>query len=317
MGSAAQVILHFVGLILFTVQTPDIYNNTQLAKALRMGGTTLNTSTPARLPSTVVAILPRVIQPVEAHSAFLAFRACDYDGSSGWDVIDLGRDGLLYVLLKGEHLSFTTSAVNPPINLPAKLNDLPHLKDIWGGDHPLQSGYEPPAYSAAAAVVDLPAGFRRACTAITKPTVNRTDTEVTLNTNGFLIVHAGTKTLTLRITNGSVVTIGNVPPLWRDHLQDSAATAPHYQVYCDMTADPNHACNQPTEPLLQPCSSGTGSFITVSSGGSGTTTSGSSAAARTSQASLPMAPHQERAQQRGGSETPQTVSFECSNTQWP
>lgn len=309
-GTVVQVIIHFVGLVAFITQS-SIQSAMLYSRPAYSGGVALPAVT-----NRAVAILPSVPQPgpVEAHSAFIAFRGSDYVAaeSSGWNVIDLNRDGLKYVELHNQNgsaevITFETSARNDRVQWDKGQNQLPRIRDILGGgSHSLAAKYTDP-YPGAEAVVMMPQGTLKACVAGTTGTDQRVDTQATLNTNGKFVIRSGAKKLTLTITPGSVVTIANVPPSWRDSLTASGVrSAPHYNVYCGMAADTQHPCYKPTvSPLLEQCFIGTGSFMMLSPRGH----------QHNSSASLQQSTARQAAS--GAHNGTATTSFECSNTQWP
>jgi hypothetical protein len=279
--TAGQALLHFVGLCVFTTQPISTYQTANLPLA-RM-------AVPATSRSEVVVLLPKVgsgtmphmpdmpatartsastrvryVVPtpvpqtpvVEPHTALIAFRTRDLHvrASTGFAIEDLGRSGFSYVKLNGEHITFQANGSNQAISLGKAL---PHIKDVWNANSDFIPGYKPPLYSAAAAVLEIPAGTLNVCTGNTD-SHSRIDTEVTLNNDGVLVIYAGpTKKITL--DGNALVIIANVPLLYATG-QEAANNGPHYWAYCAMEAgtvngcvaprstatDPIHRCQDPT-----------------------------------------------------------------------
>jgi len=294
--SATQAIIHFIGIILFTTQSTmyrDQNFQTQRLQSQAQSQTQIYQRvaiTSQRQPmfnngTKVVAILPRVPASVESHTALISFRACDYIASSGWNLMSLGRDGILYVELNHDTVSFQTSAPNPAINLPATL-PLPHLNDSLQSPHNLQAGYTPATgYASAAGVVDMPVGVLSACGInVQEGQPPRIDTEVTLNTNGPLVIVSGSKKLTLKAD--AHFSIGNVPlGFAKFHQGDNMTMAGHYVAYCAMADGTVSICKPPAITSVSTCMSDAASYKT------------------TEVIVDPLPAH--------------AMSFQCSNTQYP
>ncbi len=249
--STTSALIHFVGILAF------------------MTGPQSDTTGTARLQSTrnqfvprVVAVLPRMeradiaqtqtarvknlSQPatidwlagLENHTAFLAFKETDEPVVTGWTKEHLwtSPDGeeWSYIKLNGEHITFQTGAYNPPTSM-TNLT-LPHITAAL--DKPnreLVAGYKPPAYSAAAAVIELPGGALVPCSSKADGVSGRLDTEIILATNGALKIYGGSnKSLTL--LPFATVFVGNLPDSYGRHAANAHYGRDHYKAYCAMAS---------------------------------------------------------------------------------
>ena len=299
----AQATIEFIGIILFTTQpvTPAIFTtppntptlttrtvspaaqpNQSVNAVARVGNdVAVRQAAPQQnnvaLAQDVVAILPPMPNQVEPHTPLIAFPTADFIDASGWTRVDLGRDGLSYIVLStGDQVTFQTGARNPPIagpkNLPHLKSELAALQRFQGFD--LKAGYKAPAYSLAA-VVKLSEGVLQECSSAAHG--GRADTHVTLNTNGTLVIASGSKRLRLRTNQGDRFTIANIPLTYA--ISPTNTMSNHYLAYCAMLNVTPASCPMPQpNAALQACL-GTGN-------------------AKTNPATL------------GG-------SADCSNTSWP
>jgi hypothetical protein len=231
----STVIIHFVGLVLFTTQT-----------ALHNPGKTVNSERSAD-DSPVVAIMPSVPGPdpltfrlknmesggaetsssghIEDHVALIAFKACDLMAFSGWEVKQLDSD-FLYIQLKHDIISFAGDSASDTLQPPT----LGHL-----GGH-LREPYGSPPYSGASAVFVIPNGKLTACKS--DKAQGRIDTNLTLANHGTITINADGKSITFA-GNAEIVAM-NVPWLWAT-LQTGQPGVKHYMVYCAMA--PDSACH--------------------------------------------------------------------------
>jgi hypothetical protein len=249
-----QALVHFVGIIAFTMQPtpPPIQTLRAHSADARMTAPSATKTTSAAFVATSlsvntpVAILPHTMLPgIPKHMALILFRACDYLGSTGWNTADLQRDGLLYVVLNHDYIAFDTGgAANDPFTIPSSL---PHAKPATlpnSASYDLVTDYQPP-YFANASVVRLSAGTSSVCAT----TDGRFDTTVALNNNGALLITAASGN-TLRLRGNAHISIENVPFSVAQTLQDPVVTGPityHYMEYCAMAGiDPEgNDCQRP------------------------------------------------------------------------
>jgi hypothetical protein len=244
-----------------------------------------NDSIPVDLPS-----------PVEKHIAALVFDHCSLLAVSGWEVKQLNAQ-YSYIELHGDLISFAADAETTPASLTN--SNLGHL-----GGPQLAAGYQPPLYSDAAAVFDIPRGTVSACKSITSDnsgqTINRYDTKLKLKNHGTITITAnGSKSATL--VGDAKIAAANVPPVWlTSHTASPGGGTPHYMVYCAMTgASPcdNDALLPSSNVQIDPCDDAIEIILHPPSSGDNTST-------------------QTNKQQHGGTSTQSSDLF-CSTTSWP
>ena len=255
-------------------------------------------------------VLPRIEGlDVESHTAILAFKtAARVDAGNDWPSQQLiPLPGYSYVSLNGERIRFIVNGANPQAEIPAML---PHLKRSCSRMNELSEGYQPPAYTAAAAVALIPKGVTDACRAIAPNIDNRIDTRVSIANTGPYQVVACNKSITLR--DDAVVAIINAPTAWLQAAAGSRVSHPHSEAYFGMGRNiANTMGQQITMCALErpgpvpPCAT---SRIDAHLPHSGVAPAALAAALPVSVLWIP---------------SPQDTfpvsftTFECSNTQWP
>lgn len=245
----SKAVVHFVGIVAFTVQSTPYPTSTtgipvsmttptvtaQVASLNRLPAMAPVLTTPANL-SNVVAILPHnMLRGIPKHKVMILFRACDYLGSTGWNPADLGRDGLLYVELDHDSLTFDSGgAADEAVKIPP---ELPHSRPAAlaaSAPYGLVSDYKPPRYPNAT-VFQLYGGTASVC----QTGEHRYDTTVVIKNQGQLTLRSTTSTRTLKLNGNAHVSIENVPfetaQLLRDPAQPTNGPMVHHYVeYCAM-----------------------------------------------------------------------------------
>jgi len=191
---------------------------------------------------------------VEPHTAMIAFRACDYRGSVGWDPVALPvEDGeavqWLYVKLEhSERVRFESNGTSPQATtvedglLPHVIHEVYPQAEQRDPSVNLRPEYQPPNYSGAAAVVEIPPGRLSSCGG---GNGTRADTQVALNTpDGTFAVTSGAKKLFLRRSDAAV-TIANLPMGDHHELDRHSFSQDHYTVYCAMVNGRHKDCAPP------------------------------------------------------------------------
>lgn len=164
-------------------------------------------------------------QGVGEHVAVLLVPVSDFISSSGWPatVLESVKPACLYVRLDGEQIRFVPAKVpEQPASGKRQKADPTGIPTDFGlghigccGQQSLWSGYMPPRYSLAAAVVDLSNGAPQACvqSAVKNDGMARRDTVVTIDNGGTLTIEAtknGTKK-SITVAGNAQITIGNIP----------------------------------------------------------------------------------------------------------
>ncbi|MGH9421937.1 MAG: hypothetical protein ACRD3J_18315, partial [Thermoanaerobaculia bacterium] len=209
MATPIPIIIHFVGLALFTSQVPndcglkailpDVFYTAPKVVKTAQKGTAATHISPAH---------------VENHQAVLVFPTKSYISSPGWGKpIPLPKTkgqtvAYEYIKLDGDRVRFDGGIDNqaPDFDQP----QLPPLGALCSATTTLDRKFQPP-YNGAAAVFDLPQGTVKGCNATT-----RIDTEVKLSGNGDFSVSASTmrlkKELRLKPLGGKVeLIVANIP----------------------------------------------------------------------------------------------------------
>jgi hypothetical protein len=223
------VTIHFVGLALFSQMVPNDCGLKVILPQVAYSDPSTQIAMPMQMQSVAprgVAVKPQGGNPiatgtgisgpigqahhVEDHVALLVFPAAGYLPTSNWGAPTAlpGDSSYLYVKLDGERIRF--DAGNPSQGLVTNLK-LPQLKGYCPTLTSLNARFQPP-YQGAAAVFDLPQGRVGGCNVAGK----RIDTEVALDSSGFLTISASTtrvrKELRLRPVAGSLnLIVANVP----------------------------------------------------------------------------------------------------------
>lgn len=228
MSSPASLIIHFVGLVLFSSQVPNdcgvkvilpqvVYSDLSARpdtstpiQGIPKATVDPSTSNKPTAPKTVGFVPIAQAHHVEDHVALLVFPAAEYIPGTSWGTqpTALGTTPYLYVKLDGERIRFNSGALNQAADIDNL--ELPGLRTLCPSARSLNANFQPP-YRGAAAVFDLPEGKVNAC--IPGP---RFDTEVTLDTNGQLIISASTiktqKEIRLQPAGGTFeLIVANVP----------------------------------------------------------------------------------------------------------
>ena len=239
MSNPIPIIVHFVGLALFSSQVPnDCGLKAILPRVFYTASKTAQAATKTR--------------HVEDHEAVLIFRTDSYVSGSTWGkpipVPKIkGQTGSYeYVKLNGDRVRFDSGIDNQGLDFDRP--QLPPLVALCPAMTTLDRRFEPP-YNGAAAVFDLPQGSVKACNA-----GSRIDTEVKFNGDDTFVVSASTmritKELRLRPLGGKVeLIVANVPVncLRNGVCEPPSATAmngmSHVNVYYGMVSK-STSCNK-------------------------------------------------------------------------
>lgn len=239
-----QVIIHFVGLALFSASVP---NDPGVHAILPRITSSFHRHERIHVPEISQArmqSLPHIQygSGVEDHVAMLVYPAAIEDPASPWKGAAIpgaapALSSYKQVTLNGEHVRFLADGPNH------SLTALPQIMPRFtcpmtnGVKPPLTASYQWP-YAEAAAVVDIPEGVLQAC----KPgavAVNRIDTKLTLQTAGKLYVMATkagvAKTLVLKTDTRHRIYLLNVPGRWaRGDTLTASTGESHYVAYYGM-----------------------------------------------------------------------------------
>lgn len=169
---------------------------------------------------------------VEHHEAFLVFTEQDLLDVQGWEVKRLEL-GFLAIPLQGEHLTFVNDAPDPAVNTTIAL---PHITNPSNPTN-LRPEYQPPAYSDAAAVFEIPNGTLKPCAKDPGSWSSRIDVELTLTNHGTFTIRSGKKSLT--VNGNAIVVAANTPFEYVNEHTAHANGKPHNVVYCRMLTSGN------------------------------------------------------------------------------
>jgi hypothetical protein len=225
------VTIHFVGLALFSQMVPNdcglkvilpqvAYSDprTPMSASMQMQPAAPRPAPAPAPPQSGNLIAPGNLVPVpigqvhhvEDHVALLVFPAAGYLPTSNWGTPTTlpGDSSYLYVKLNGERIRFESGIPNQGLVTNLKL---PPLQGYCPSLTSLNARFQPP-YDGAAAVFDLPQGNVGGCNYAGK----RIDTEVALQSSGFLTISASTtrvrKEIRLKPVAGSLnLIVANVP----------------------------------------------------------------------------------------------------------
>lgn len=252
---AFQVLLHFVGLCVFSDSIPGTTGLQVILPRVEYHGAVPYVPSIARMggvTSQAWVTPPPPARHVEDHVAMLVFRTADLTQAINW-----GKPQPLpadsehsYIRLDGDQLGFELlpGLTAQPGRLSAGIK-LPHLKTdlCHNASASLSGGYLPAGgYRSAAAVFDLPADSMNSCMVSNK----RLDTEVTLPALGELVIYSGRgrnrKELHLRPSRrtGRVdLIVANVPTsclrgAYNPQALSSMESLSHVNVYYGMVAAP-------------------------------------------------------------------------------
>lgn len=230
---------------------------------VRFVGIVLMTSQFSNAPQALIPRIPNSHSDVEAHTAFIAFEACNYVSSKGWTVSGFTPvDGMLYVALDGDRITFapasTTSspstastastARQAPVDGPGTSISqqppaaLPHIRSCCGAPATLLTDFAPPPYpqmpksNQLAAVVDFPKGYSEAaCNGTDK---GRIDTLVTIPAGDFVDIQAvhGSVRKSIRVKKGATIYVANLPTWYVNGGSETNGPMheTHYEVYYKM-----------------------------------------------------------------------------------
>ncbi|HYM60021.1 MAG TPA: hypothetical protein VEZ11_03920 [Thermoanaerobaculia bacterium] len=320
--TAATAIIHFVGLCVFTTQTRPAWTDLT-AKSVPSSAYAREAPTRPIQQTAVpylVAVLPVVdtSSGIDSHKALIAFRQSQVVLANGWKPsllrsdVPYDHDHLLFVELTKDQVSFVATGVNGP-SLAGFPLTLPSLKKLYtkpGLTPNMNADYTQAAsYVQAAAVFDLPVGSLNACMAGQNNT--RFDTLLKLNTDCFLLIVSGTKTLVLKaLDNDDTVLVENLP--WGYAAGDpkyAPSPTPHYHVYCDMVGVDGNTCTSTGFPKATDhgLASSTNSTAPITQ-------------CKYNAMNAPLERGRVTVGARGSKGPPPgtaAASFECSNTQWP
>lgn len=277
---ATQVVIHFIGLVLFSTQVSNDPGLHAILPAIHAAPQT-DTHVPPVPPLVDVKHLApaRALEPspgaravapaslsanIEPHVALLIFHQDIVANDSQWPTSTIlskfphakALASYRFVALTGEHITFIVDAPgNPRAKLPT------NLPRFSCGTLRLTSGYQWP-YAQAAAVVDIPEGRLWACEP-RKIASGRIDTRLVLNTTGMLTVVAVKsgvlKTLVLKTTGKPTIYLANVPPPRIKGTNTAISGPPHFQAYWQMIGRGQiNTCSGPPivakgAPPLLPC----------------------------------------------------------------
>ncbi len=131
----------------------------------------------------VEVVLPRVeVEGAVQHTAVIIYQTSDLLAQKGWRPKKLlPVPGYSYVPLNGERIQLKVNSRNQRASVPA---GLPHLTKGCAAMHTLKSGYQPPEYKSAVAVLSIPDGELSACRAKAPNVYGRIDTRVKLENAG-------------------------------------------------------------------------------------------------------------------------------------
>jgi hypothetical protein len=224
---------------------------------------------------------------IEEHTPVLMLRNEDLVSSTDtWDAVSY--NDFTYVILHGEHVRFLPNATNDEAKVPAKLPRLTY-QCRWGIPTertrreakataaklttatgipvstvpPLISGYRPPAYLDAAAVLNIPYGETSACAAKVKEDdmsdavqLSRIDTNVVFKTDGGITIvfekNGVEKALYVR-GESLLIVAGNIPTSFLNgNAMDSDMG--HYLAYYTMLLPEGRSnCAREMTGKVDPC----------------------------------------------------------------
>ena len=328
LDAASQIAIHFVGLIVFTTQlestvipaqglhpaldipllvaiVPNVTIPHGMARERKAKRVAFSKTRPSRQSHSS--------DPVQSHTALIAFRTADRRAVNGWLPIPIGRTDSSgagpewqYIVLSGERIRFQANGTNPRIQ---SLGDqVPHLIDQLqlsaNSNYNLKPEYMSP-YTGAAAVIDLPVGTLTTCASQVIGVQNRIDTQILVNHTGDLVITGETaagpvKSLTLG--EGAQIVFANVPLEYVETA--SGMDAGHYVVYCQMV-NGNATLTRCMEPKLR------------GSATAGTTSCIDDVLRKINLGNRGRRAHHATAVARGPLPTAMLMNIECSNTQWP
>jgi hypothetical protein len=258
---AATAVIRVVGIAMVTNQVPNDPGIHIILPAIHgvMTMPPINLQQPTPISQTIFR--QRRQEPtVEEHKAVLIFRQCNFATAPNWQVNDLPNfPGVKYVDLTGSIIQFVGNKSNAAasltnLKLPKLKFDATSCKQMTE----LAGGYQWP-YRNVTAMIDVPAGDLKGCTATSSPGVTkRIDTVLKLNYDTFLVANAGVmngfKELRLRSNcqDGRIEVVIYHGP-WRAFSGDTSPKsptaldgAPHYQAYYWMTATNAASCVAPS-----------------------------------------------------------------------
>jgi hypothetical protein len=239
MSTPIPIIVHFVGIALFSSQVPnDCGLKVILPKVVYTA------------PKTAQAV--KKTNHVEDHAAVLIFRTDSYVPGSSWGKpIPLPKTkgqtvSYEYVKLDGDRVRFDSGIDNQGLDFDRP--QLPPLVALCPAMTTLDRRFQPP-YNGAAAVFDLPQGAVKACIADA-----RIDTEVKFNGDKTFVISASTmrktKELRLKPIGGKIeLIVANVPV---NCLKNGVCSPPsttamdgmsHVHAYYGMVSQ-NTSCNK-------------------------------------------------------------------------
>jgi hypothetical protein len=306
--TAAQVIIHFVGLCMFSNQVPNDCGQKVILPRLVYQDPTARAErvlAPSAHHIGEPVVVPGRLGPqphVEDHVALLVFKMSSYLVNVNWGPPTPlpGDPSYGYVKLDGDRIRILSGL--PDQQLETSGLKLPPLQTLCPSMTDLSANFQPP-YTGAAAVVDLPQGTMNSCKAGA-----RVDTEVNLNVAATFVISASTmrvrKEIRLRGPGNVELIVANVPVACLSPTGCTPATGiagvTHAHAYYEMGAQ-SASCNASVKAWYDNASLAdkptTACSIVVpgAAGGYG------------------MA----EAAKGGPMSSPQMTNFECSNTKWP
>jgi len=220
-AAATSAVIEFVGIIVLSNQLGIDGHLRAMLPRIQTYETAMKDRRVSKSESAQKAVKAMSSTKVEDHTAFIAFKACDYVSSKGWTVTAAeNMPGYLYARLDGEQVQFLGSAQtvdrlgrrisgqSAALFLNQSLS-LPHVTPCCK-DPKLRPEYLPPDYLLAAAVFDIANGKVRSCDS----TGGRADSQISIANDGTLLVSA-TKdgaTKELRLNGTAQVMVANLPP---------------------------------------------------------------------------------------------------------
>jgi hypothetical protein len=245
--ATTTAILQFIGIVLFTRELSDDNHLQAIMPRITASAAHEHAAAP---PTKKAESVPA---DVEAHTAFIAFPHASYLDNKGWAPSALAViPGYDYVRLDGEQIEFVSEKKIAPKrkgpNLtqqsqPAEELGLPHLKKCCSAMSTLKKQFQGPDFSGAAAVFDVRTGKASGCRASAAAPRGRVDTQLTLENDGSVTIRArkGKVTKEIRLRGDAQVYVANLPMSSLQVRNSRSPSAPHYEAYYAM-ADGGTRC---------------------------------------------------------------------------
>ena len=241
MPATATALLHIIGIVLMTSE-PAPYRGI----APRIGNPPAAVRQQARHGDDG----PTTITDIEPHTAFLAFAKSDLrprnriPGAQPFN--DPALADLLYLPVDGVQITFE-SVVPPSAALMSASSHLmlARLSTWCPGAKSLRKEYQPPHYSAAAAVIDLSGvGSVTTCSSTAHASLpSRLDTQVMIPNGGELVIAIKKNGRFTRVhLNGDAhFYFANLPTWFLTGADHAGNSRPHYEAYFKMVVPPSQS----------------------------------------------------------------------------